>query len=458
MSTRLLLRTPQDASAWSASLLSRAVGFLIPLIIGAYWPIFSVSQGLAASILRPGVLGLSVLLAIMWSGVRVTWAETHLLKILILVCVVVLIPTLTATIVSRAMTDWIKLVALSLIALLLSRGLRHPATARAFGFSLIVAALFSVGLILFVYQRELGMTMPTYTSVRVLKGLAQRGGVPLNAIAFTAVFAYTCGMCLLPGRRLLWVLGFGIFVVSFALTGSRAPLGIAAGSVVVLLVFNGFLSKHLLLRVLAWFGVALLPIVLVVAFESLTTKQLSEFTEGRWGLWSVAWQKFTDRPLIGYGYESWQDDLISRVPGDYQMTIGLASNFAGGYHSEYLTLLAEQGVAGFLVATSFCLFLLRRSWQLAFRKSASWHNGQWAFFGCLFLLFRAAVESPGLFGYGQDPADFLAFIFVAIVLSRFSAEEEHLRRVREVVRLEEELEYSASLYCDVIVSRGMRLT
>jgi len=454
MSNRYPPRAPQNPSAWSASLLSQGIGFLIPLIIGVYWPTFSVNQGLAASILRPGVLGFSLLLAIMWSGVRITWAETHLLRILAAVCVVVLIPTLTATIVSRALSDWTKLVALSLIALLLCRGLRHPPTARAFGLSLIVAALLSVGLILYVYERELGMTMPTYTAVRVLKGLAQRGGAPLNAIAFTAVFAYTCGMCLLPGGRLLWALGFGVFVVSFALTGSRAPLGIAAGSVVVLLIFNAAISRHLIFRVLAWLGVALLAVALVVGFRSLTTKQLSDFTEGRWDLWSVAWQKFTERPITGYGYESWQDDLSSRVPGDYQMT-GLLSNFAGGYHNEYLTLLSEQGIVGFLAGTSFCFFLLRRSSQLAFRKSTSWHNGQWAFFGCLFLLFRAAVESPGLFGYGQDPADFLAFVFVGIVLSRFSVEEEHLRRLREVARLEDELEYSASLYCDVVVSRGM---
>ena len=33
-------------------------------------------------------------------------------------------------------------------------------------------------------------------------------------------------------------------------------------------------------------------------------------SEGRSHLWSVGIQKFTERPLFGYGYESWRDDLV----------------------------------------------------------------------------------------------------------------------------------------------------
>ena len=39
---------------------------------------------------------------------------------------------------------------------------------------------------------------------------------------------------------------------------------------------------------------------------------------------------------------------------------------------------------------------------------------------------------------------FLAFVFVAIVLSRFSVEEEHILGVRRVARFEETREYSGS--------------
>jgi hypothetical protein len=37
------------------------------------------------------------------------------------------------------------------------------------------------------------------------------------------------------------------------------------------------------------------------------------------------------------------------------------------------------------------------------------------------------VEVPGLFGYSQEPADYLSFFFVAIAFSRLSIEEDYLR-------------------------------
>jgi hypothetical protein len=60
---------------------------------------------------------------------------------------------------------------------------------------------------------------------------------------------------------------------------------------------------------------------------------------------------------------------------------------------------------------------------------------QWALFACLFLLLRANVEVPGLFGYAQDPADYLAYVFMAIVVSRFSTEEDCARVLRLVPQL-----------------------
>jgi O-antigen ligase len=100
---------------------------------------------------------------------------------------------------------------------------------------------------------------------------------------------------------------------------------------------------------------------------------------------------------------------------------------SGGYHNEYLTALAEHGLLGFVAVVSLFLFLFRCSWNLAFRRSLTWKRRQWALFGCLVLLFRAAVEVPGLFGYAQEPSDFLAYLFLAIVVSRISVEEDYSR-------------------------------
>jgi len=161
---------------------------------------------------------------------------------------------------------------------------------------------------------------------------------------------------------------------------------------------------------------------------------MSAATEGRWDLWSVAWQKFLERPMLGYGFESWRDDLASRLPGVYEFTSQFeSSDFAGGYHNEYLTLLAEQGLIGFFPVMAFFLFLLWCSAKLAFGNWVTWAHGQWALLGCLFLIVRAAFEMPGLFGYGQEPADYLAFLFVGIVCSRFSVEEDYLRSAQRMM-------------------------
>ena len=191
---------------------------------------------------------------------------------------------------------------------------------------------------------------------------------------------------------------------------------------------------------MTWLVVLGLVAAIAWGTQVITFRQMSAATEGRWDFWCVAWQKFTERPLMGYGFDSWRDDLVSRLPGQYRLTSYDAINLAGGYHNEYLTLLAEQGLAGFFPVMALFIFLLSCSWKLAFRRPATWTNGQWALFGCLFLLLRGGVEAPGLFGYGQEPADYLAFIFLAIVVSRLSVEEDYMRSacgLSETMRYEE---------------------
>jgi O-antigen ligase len=164
-------------------------------------------------------------------------------------------------------------------------------------------------------------------------------------------------------------------------------------------------------------------------------QKLNAATEGRSHLWSVGIQKFGERPLFGFGYESWRDDLVSRLPGEYDLTFDLAKNLGGGYHNEYISVLAEEGLIGALAAGLIIWLLIRLSWLLAFRRWATMETRQWALFACVFLLLRANVEVPGLFGYAQDPADYLAYLFLAMVVSRFSAEEDYarfLKRHREV--------------------------
>jgi hypothetical protein len=64
--------------------------------------------------------------------------------------------------------------------------------------------------------------------------------------------------------------------------------------------------------------------------------------------------------------------------------------------------------------------LIRDSLRAAFHSEARRYRGEFIAFTCLFLAVRALVEIPGLFGYGQDVTDYLAYLFVAVVASRIS--------------------------------------
>jgi O-antigen ligase len=205
-----------------------------------------------------------------------------------------------------------------------------------------------------------------------------------------------------------------------------------AASVFIMLCINGLRSRNFLRRLAT--ALLILSVVLGAAVfaAQASNKDLSNATEGRWHLWSAAISKFAERPLFGYGYESWRDDLISRLPGESNLTVVLAKNMGGGYHNEYVSILAEEGIIGMVAAGLVVWLLLRSSWLLAFRRWEAVHTKQWPLFASLFLLLRANFEVPGLFGYGQDPVDYLAYVLVAIVLSRFSVEEDFARlRVQE---------------------------
>jgi hypothetical protein len=307
--------------------------------------------------------------------------------------------------------------------------------ARVFGVSLLAGAGILGFFILFTYVQYVGFTMPTFKAAREFKGTVLTLALPLNSIAFAAVFSYLCGLCLVPGKRLLIMLGIPLFAVCTFFTGSRAPLAILSASTFVLVCINGLRSKSYAWR-LAGGALALGGMLGAAAVVMLASgPAIFAASEGRSHLWPVGIRKFTERPLFGYGYESWRDDLVSRLPGEYDLTLDLAKNLGGGYHNEYISVLAEEGLIGALAASLIICFLLRSSWLLAFRRWASVETHQWALFACLFLLLRANVEVPGLFGYAQDPADYLAYVFMAIVVSRFSTEEDCARVLRLVPQL-----------------------
>ncbi len=420
----------EAAPKFSVLFVSGLAAAAIPLILSFYWIAFWIAPDSMGLPLRVSTLTCALFLALIWYRAPLSHAEANLFRVLGLAAILWFITTLTATSRAHAFSGWIKTLLLFVVCGAVARGLRHPVTARVFGLSLLAGAAILGLFILFTYVQYVGFTIPTFKAAREFKGTVLTLALPLNNIAFAAVFSYLCGLCLMPANRLLIALGIPLFAVSTFFTGSRAPLAILGASVFVLICINGLRSKSSSWRITSG-ALALGAILGAVAVVMLASGPgIFAASEGRSHLWSVGVQKFTERPLFGYGYESWRDDLVSRLPGEYDLTYDLAQKFGGGYHNQYISVLAEEGLIGTLAAGLIIWFLLRSSWLLAFRRWAVAETNQWALFACLFLLLRANIEVPGLFGYAQEPADYLAYVFLAIVVSRFSAEEDYARLLK----------------------------
>jgi O-antigen ligase len=315
-----------------------------------------------------------------------------------------LITSLLATKPERAMQEWIKLIAMCVIAITLCRALMNNRVAIAFGTAMVISGIGLGILIVITYVKYMGFTLPSYSMTRVFKAAAMdQAGLPLNPLAFECVFTFLSGMCLLRDRQVLWWIGGVLLLFSSTLTGSRAPLAVFVLSCLTFGLLQAVRSQAVLLRAGSLLFVLALTASGIAGIAIVSPQQLSRVTEGRWEIWSVATHKFTMHPLWGNGYESVQDD---------------PSYIVGGYHNEYLTALAEQGLIGFSAVMYLFGSLLSHCYHLAINPLARNHNGQIILFTCLFLMFRALVELPGLFGTAQGPADFLAYIFLAIAMSR----------------------------------------
>lgn len=404
-----------------------ALGAFIPLLIGVYWPLYWLHPRVTPLVFRPAVLLCSLVMALFGIHRPLSRMETRLAGYLALFAALWFGTALTATDVGRALEGWIKLVALCLVAILISRALRSPSVTKGFGFGMLAASMIAAVFILFAYVRLIGLSVPTFAIARQFKGVALDAGISLNAIAFTPLVAYICGMCIVRANWFSWSLGAALLIICSAFTGSRAPIAVLILTGIVLLIANGISSRRAVSRLAAVLACGAILTSAVVVTQTVSFYKMSEVTEGRWDLWYIALQKFSERPLVGYGFESINDDLYAREPGVYKLERRKDHKFPGGFHNEFIGTLAEEGLIGFIPVVAIFGFLLRSCWLLAFRKWGTWSNGQWALTGALFLAIRGTIEVPGLFGYANGPPDFLAYLFLALVVSRFSIEENYAR-------------------------------
>jgi len=407
------------SSQKSAAMLSCILSFTLPVLLALYWPLTGLHFTWVGSAVRGSLLAITGLFAMLWWKAPVTNSERKWGGVLTAYLTLLVLNAIPAEQTARSLQNSLRILFLLVFCLILARAFRHLPTRRAFGVGALVSALFLSAYILGCYVTFLGTAMPTYVSTRIFKATVGHVlGVGLNPLGFSTAFFCMLAACTL---RATWILSATLCVVisiCSIFTGSRTPLALMVVSLLLVLAIE-LCRSYPKFRFFC-LGVLLPVLMLAGGFElrnGIDMKELSVITENRTDLWTVAWAKFTERPLTGYGADSWGDDLISRLPGFYQQTSVIVENHAGGYHNAYLTLLAEEGIFIF----AFAIFLLVSAFRSVNLASGNTRQDRqrraMLSFTLIFLVLRGLIEVPGWFGYGEDPAEFSCYALLALIIT-----------------------------------------
>src|ERR1700712_50593 len=104
----------------TSALLSSTFAFSIPLLLAVYWPLVGAGLEWAPMLVRAGVLLCSSLLALLWWKAKATESEVRWTVLLGCYLGFLLIPSLLATDVPRALTNWSRIALLVAVCLALS--------------------------------------------------------------------------------------------------------------------------------------------------------------------------------------------------------------------------------------------------------------------------------------------------------------------------------------------------
>lgn len=419
-----------------ADLMIRACAAALPIVLALYWIVYPFAPDALGPVLRPVLFLVVAPMFFCTLKEPLTHAEVNATKVFGLMWLIYLLTGTLAEDSVFAYEGLIKLFAIHLLALMIGRALRYEPAARAMGKSMFVASVIVSVFIIFIYVKTMGATIPTYAAVRGFKGIAEKHGYALNQTPATGILAFLLGACLYPMKRWMWGIGiFGMVVGSF-LTGSRAALAVPFLAVILLWIAVS-IKKGSVIR--KWSAILILTVgtlSVVGVLVMVPSRILTSVSEGRWDLWTAAMNKFLERPLLGWGYGSWTADLISRLPGEYRLTNDLVKDIKGGYHNEFIQILAEHGIVGFIGLLTLFGFGFSAAWKLAFSRTLKWKFSTVALLAMLFLLVRANVELDGLVGFAQDPVDFITYTFYGILISWLSLEEMEQKRLLNVAQRE----------------------
>lgn len=171
--------------------------------------------------------------------------------------------------------------------------------------------------------------------------------------AFTLMMALVTFACLLTTwahKKWRFLFGFMFVISVMCLVYSYSRGGYLAFLLGFIIIFKGFKNRKKLIAPLL-FTVLLfifnMPESVQERFSSINASEgeRDESAQSRFVFWAIAFDKFLERPIAGYGYHTVQDKRINPHEMDT--------------HNYYVKMLVERGVIGFI--TFIALLLSFRS-------------------------------------------------------------------------------------------------
>jgi putative inorganic carbon (HCO3(-)) transporter len=226
--------------------------------------------------------------------------------------------------------------------------------------------------------------------------------------AFSAMMALISLACMVSCWGLKkWRYAFMAFFIFSAvcLLYSYSRGGYVAFLLGVIVIFAKFKNRNkiivpLLLAVI--FGLANLPKSVSERFSTIDAEEgdRDASAQSRFVFWAIAFDKFLERPVFGFGYHTAQDKRINPHEMDT--------------HNYYVKMLVERGLVGFITF----LALLRIIWNLA-KRNLNWSENDPIQYGLILGLLGAilALAMGNMFGdrFSHYPISTCLWVFIGLV-------------------------------------------
>ncbi len=301
------------------------------------------------------------------------------------------------------------------------------------GLAIVVAVV--VGVTGWIYVSLIPVYGFTYDALRIIKGVTMTDyDVGLNTISYLAVVALIGVRMAYPLSRFGTYMLFFIGLVSVFVLGSRATiLALLLAWGIVWLLRTMWRSSPLL----GAFGIPLIIAVCVAGWmlvadyaveirELFGAEALREISVGRTDMWEAGLTMFSERPLFGWGPESWKLVLLEFLPGSddriFKVISGLES---GSFHNGFIAVAAERGSFGLASAVLMQIYLFwcaartyRRRHLFDPREAQA---VEYVPVLVLFMFLRGLAESSGLFGNANSEVDYLTYFMASYVVALHAA-------------------------------------